>query len=285
MPISQFLRLRKTNSKDSQAENDMELNKVTEVKDSQSLGSLFTYDVVVPSANYALLSLLEISFRTTYPIFLSTPIDHGGLELPPRMIGKIMAIVGIFIGIFQICFFARINKRWGTKKVFMGGLASFLPAFALFPIISSLARQGYTLAVWVAIGLQIMFNVFWNSSFGLFIFQMISRFIDFPLSFVGAIFIFIAAASPSHASLGATVGFSQVCRLIDTTDHLLTLSQQTTVSFMRAVGPAAANSLFSLSVSEGYLGGNLVYYVLMFGAAISLFVGCLLPRHVKSTMC
>jgi len=278
MPISQFLELRKT----SQAENEMEPNKV---RDPQSLRSLLTYEVVVSSANYALLSLMEISFWTTYPIFLSTPISDGGLGLSSRVIGKIMSIFGIFIGIFQICFFARVNKRWGTKKVFMGGLASSLPAFALFPIISCLVRrQGYTLAVWVAMGLQVMFSVFWNTSFGLFILQMISDLIDFSLPlFVSAIFIFIAAASPSHASVGATVGFNQVCRLIDTTDHLLTLSQQRTVSSMRAIGPAAANPLFSLSVSKGYLGGNLVYYVLMFGAAASLFAGCFLPKHVKTT--
>jgi hypothetical protein len=184
MPISQFLGLRKINSNAGQTVNEMELNKVTEVRDPQSLPSLFTYEVVVSSVNYALLSLMEISFRTTYPIFLSTPIDDGGLGLSPRVIGKIMSIFGIFIGIFQICFFARIDKRWGTKKMFMGGLASSLPVFALFPIISSLARrQGYTLAVWVAMGLQIMFNVFWTTSLGLFNPQMISRFIDLSTLF------------------------------------------------------------------------------------------------------
>ena len=60
--------------------------------------------------------------------------------------------------------------------------------------------------------------------------------------------------------------------------------QQTTVSFMRAVGPAAASSLFSLSIAKGYLGGYLVYYALMFGVIISLMVGSLLPKRVGATI-
>jgi hypothetical protein len=170
MPISQFLGLRKANSKPIHAESDMDRNKIIEAEDSQSLGSLFTYDVVLSSANYALLSLVEISFRAIYPVFLSTPINLGGLGLPPRMIGKILSTRDLFIAIFQICFFARLDKRWGTKMVFMGGLVSSLPTFALFPIISSLVRhQGHSFAFWAAVGSQIMFTVFWNMSFGLFV--------------------------------------------------------------------------------------------------------------------
>ena len=169
MPITQFLGLRKTNSKAIHVESDMVGNKIIEAEDSHSLGSLFTYDVVVSSANYALLSLMEISFRTIYPVFLSTPISLGGLGLPPRIIGKILSTRDLCIAISQICFFARIDKRWGTKMVFMGGLVSSLPTFASFPIISTLARhQGHSFAFWAAVGSQIMFTVFWNMSFGSF---------------------------------------------------------------------------------------------------------------------
>ena len=170
MPVIQFFGLRKTNSNLSHAESDMDVNKIIEAEDSQSFGSLFTYEVVVSSANYALLSLMEISFRAIYPVFLSTPINLGGLGLPPRIIGKILSTRELFIAIFQICFFARIVKRWGTKKVFMGGLVSSLPAFALFPVISSLVKhQGHSFAFWAAVGSQVMFTVFWNVSFGVFI--------------------------------------------------------------------------------------------------------------------
>ena len=55
-----------------------------------------------------------------------------------------------------------------------------------------------------------------------------------------------------------------------------------TVSVMRAIGPAMANSLFSLSMEKGYCGGYLVYYVLLFLVSVSLYVGSLLPRHIHT---
>jgi hypothetical protein len=53
-----------------------------------------------------------------------------------------------------------------------------------------------------------------------------------------------------------------------------------TVSIMRAIGPAAANSLFSLSIEKNYLGGWLVYYVLMGIVGVSVMVASMLPRQI-----
>ena len=58
---------------------------------------------------------------------------------------------------------------------------------------------------------------------------------------------------------------------------------QTTVSLMRAIGPAMANSLFSLSMQKQYLGGNLVYYLLLIVVGIALGVASLLPSHMWMT--
>jgi hypothetical protein len=55
-----------------------------------------------------------------------------------------------------------------------------------------------------------------------------------------------------------------------------------TVSVMRAIGPASANSLYSLSIEKGYCGGYLVYYILMFLVIVSLYVGSLLPRRIRT---
>ena len=49
---------------------------------------------------------------------------------------------------------------------------------------------------------------------------------------------------------------------------------------MRAIGPAAANSLFSLSIEKGYLGGQLVYYILVVISGAALALGSRLPRHI-----
>lgn len=52
------------------------------------------------------------------------------------------------------------------------------------------------------------------------------------------------------------------------------------VSITRAFGPAVANSLFSLSMEKGYLGGSLVYVVLTGIVFVALALGSLLPRRL-----
>ena len=47
---------------------------------------------------------------------------------------------------------------------------------------------------------------------------------------------------------------------------------------MRAIGPAAANSLFSLSIEKGYLRGQLVYYVLVAISGASLALATRIPQ-------
>jgi len=53
-----------------------------------------------------------------------------------------------------------------------------------------------------------------------------------------------------------------------------------TVSVMRAIGPAATNSLFSISIGRMIMGGWLVYYILVGVVLVSLFVGSFLPRKL-----
>lgn len=87
--------------------------------------------------------------------------------------------------------------------------------------------------------------------------------LTFKSSYTGAVFIFITAAAPSRGTLGAVNGLAQM-----------------SVSVMRAIGPAAANSLFSLSIENNYLGGSLVYAVLICVACVSIAVGSMLPARV-----
>jgi ABC-type anion transport system duplicated permease subunit len=123
--------------------------------------------VVIAATNYASLSLVDITFRAIHPVFLATPVEMGGLGLAPPTIGKLLSVLGILNGILQVCFFAKIHDRWGSKRVFIGGLMSSFPAFALFPVINTLARkQGYSPAVWIAVGAQIGVFIILNVSYG-----------------------------------------------------------------------------------------------------------------------
>jgi len=77
--------------------------------------------------------------------------------------------------------------------------------------------------------------------------------------------MYISASAPNKASVGATNGLAQMI-----------------VSVMRVVGPAAANSAFSIGIEKQYLGGNMVYYVLAGLIWIAMGVGVLLPRCMWS---
>ena len=118
--------------------------------------------MIVASANYSCLSLVDIGFRTIQLLFLSTPIALGGLGLDPPTIGTIMSFYGVLHGIFVVLFFSRLTDRFGARGVYLVGVAAAVPCFSLFPIINLLARNsvehsgGLGTGVWVAVGLQVV---------------------------------------------------------------------------------------------------------------------------------
>jgi MFS family permease len=86
------------------------------------------------------------------PLFFAMPIAIGGLGLDPPTIGLTMGIYGASCGLFQGLFFSRIVRRFGERRVFMFGVSTFIPMFAMFPVISMFARQyGLCTPVWILI--------------------------------------------------------------------------------------------------------------------------------------
>ena len=121
----------------------------------------------IAAGNYASLSLVDIAFRAIQPVFLSTPINLGGLGMSTPTIGNLLAVQGILNGIFQVFFFARIHDHWGSKKTFITGICSVIPAFIMFPVSNALARtQGYSIAVLAAIALQTISGITIGLSYG-----------------------------------------------------------------------------------------------------------------------
>ncbi|KAJ7595446.1 member of major facilitator superfamily multidrug-resistance, DHA1 sub-family [Mycena floridula] len=236
VPLTQHLGLRSKASKESKAVRDKPV----------SLRSLLIAPVIIAGGNYACASFLDIAYRAIQPLFLSTPIELGGLGMTPSQIGRILAFYGLVNGIAQVCFFARIYKRLGPKNTFIFGISAAIPTFALFPVLSHLGRtRGVGLLVGVVIIVQTLLAMCLSFSYG-------------------SIFIYISGASPGPASFGATIGLCQM-----------------TVSVFRAIGPALANSLFSVSIQHSYMGGWMVYYVLLLIVVASLGAASFLPRRLQ----
>ncbi|KAG1887835.1 major facilitator superfamily domain-containing protein [Suillus subluteus] len=161
-----------------------------------------------------------------------------GLDTPA--IGTILAVQGTANGIMQILAFAKLHDIMGAKKLWLFAMTCALPMVALFPVLNTLARfSGVVQSIWYLVALQLALTSCTNFAYGVS-------------------FIYIAAASPNRASVGATNGFAQVI-----------------VSVLRAVGPAAANSAFSISIERQYLGGNLVYCVMEQMECFALLFGFL----------
>ena len=122
--------------------------------------------------NYALLALVDISFRALQPLFLSTSIALGGLGLDPPVIGTVMSFSGILNGVFIVFFFSRLTDYLGVKRVYMMGISASVPCFSLFPIINHLARKsiersgGLGAEVWAAVGLQVSMSVLVTMCYG-----------------------------------------------------------------------------------------------------------------------
>lgn len=122
---------------------------------------------MIAAAAYAGLSLVDISFRAIQPLFFSTPIANGGLGLDPPTIGKVLAFFGILNGLLNVFFFAKIHDRFGTKNVFMVGLAAAVPVFLMFPVLSTIAMsQGLNMTLWAGVSVQVVFSVLLNLSYG-----------------------------------------------------------------------------------------------------------------------
>ncbi|KAF8875933.1 major facilitator superfamily domain-containing protein [Infundibulicybe gibba] len=137
-----------------------------------------------------------------------------------------------------------------TMPIHIGGLG-FKPSTIGYimgvygVVMSSIAqRSGVNLVVWLGIAVLLSLMGFMEMAYG-------------------CISMYVMASSPNKRSLGATNGLAQMG-----------------TSLTRAIGPALATSLFSLSVEKNVLGGYAVYAVLCCISCLAAFLAMFLPEKV-----
>jgi len=212
------------------------------------LRQLFVYPVVIAIANYTTLEFLDLCYSALLPLFLTMPIEIGGLGLDPIRIGYVMGSNTILNATFLGLFFSPITNRYGERSVFIVAISAYVGVYALFPIISQCAKWfGLSIGVWMGIVTMLCLNTISNMAFG-------------------CICMIIISVTPNKRSLGITNGLAQ-----------------TTVSIARVLAPATATSMFSYSVERGILGGYGVYAVLFAMSCFAILLALRLPR--KATSC
>ncbi|CAE6344236.1 unnamed protein product [Rhizoctonia solani] len=208
---------------------------------SVSVRSVLTKRARAAIANYAFLAFSDITYLGLLPIVFAVSVENGGLGFTPRAIGLILGLQGIITGLVQVFFFAAIHRRLGSKKLYVTGYLCYSLLLLSLPIMHALAVMEMKRTIWVVLGLHIALSC--------------PAFMAFS-----CVAIYVNSSAPSKDSLGTLNGISQ-----------------TIISVIRAIGPAAATSLFSLSIEKNILGGNFVYAVLL---GISL-IGVYASRWLK----
>ncbi|KAH8813725.1 major facilitator superfamily domain-containing protein [Flagelloscypha sp. PMI_526] len=233
-----------------------------------SLKDLLTFPVLISSGNYVALALIDIFNLALLPLFCYSDVENGGLGLPPNSIGKVMAVYGISVGLLQFFFFSRVLRALGERTLFLCSISMFAVLYILYSLTSIVVRKfGFGIIVYVLVGVMLLTmavadmayssflptsseRVFWNSR-------------PFLYLYICSVFMFVTSSPPNKRVLGATFGLSQ-----------------TAVSVIRAIGPATATSLFSLSLSHNILGGHFVYVVGLIMSVFSFGLGMQLPSKV-----
>ncbi|KAJ7192562.1 major facilitator superfamily domain-containing protein [Mycena pura] len=209
----------------------------------QPLRKLLTFPILISVSNYIALAFLSVCMRALLPLVFAMPLAIGGLGLPPAKIGAILSVQSVAVVVFQLLFFARFIRRFGARRVMIGGMSMYLFIFALFPIISiSVQASGRTPIVWALVVCLLMFSVIQSMSYG-------------------AVYMFLAASAPKN-SRGTVNGLGQ-----------------TSVSVARAIGPALSTSLFSLSVERNLLGGHAIYAVFFAMSVCAVILATHLPAE------
>ncbi|KAI9611350.1 hypothetical protein KEM48_004500 [Puccinia striiformis f. sp. tritici PST-130] len=227
---------------------------VTEPKPKFS--ALFTPTVISVLLGSLLVFFQMSSLATLIPLFAYTRFEDGGLGLNLRQMGTALTTNGFAAVIVQTATFPYLQRRWGTMKLFRSVLLIWPTVFVLLPLVrwlveekreSSGTEAGSKVAM---IGLIFVLAV---KSFG-------------KMSIV-CITLLVNSAAPSASTFGALNGLAQSCS-----------------ELARTFAPFITGAIFSISIKEHYLNGNLIWLCGLLLSCLTLFFAQIIkiqPKQIR----
>ncbi|KAJ5901644.1 Major facilitator superfamily domain general substrate transporter [Penicillium taxi] len=183
---------------------------------------VFTRQIIFTIVAYGILAYHSVSFDQLMPVFLSTPESNdkvqlplkftGGLGLPTKTIGFMLAVQGIYSMVAQLWLFPFVVKNFGTLRTFRFVLLVWPPLYLAVPYLILLPAALQMPAVYLALISKITLQV-----------------IAFP-----ATSILLANSAPSKV-LGTING-----------------AAASTASLSRAFGPTITGFLHAKGLANGY---------------------------------
>ncbi|KAI9001565.1 MFS general substrate transporter, partial [Trametes punicea] len=216
--------------------------------DAVGLRTILIPRVLYPILNYGFVALIDQAATVLVPLMYSTSIDLGGLGFDSFTIGVIQGVGGFVGGVVQIFTFPYMHRKFGSKKLYICSYSMYLIIFSTFPLNSFVTKRAGQVggATWALVAVQ------WAA--------YVASYMTW-----GCIFIYISDAAPNKKALGITNGLAQ-----------------TTASTVRAIAPALASSLFSVTLERHLAAGTLVYWVLCGITVAGLVASRWLPAKLRT---
>ncbi|KAI1313327.1 major facilitator superfamily transporter [Xylaria venustula] len=180
--------------------------------------------------NYGHVMLLAFAYTAVVPVFWATSIDLGGLGFSPLQISLFMALTGLSQAIWLLIFFPPLQHRLGTNGIMRICGAAYPFFLGSMPILNAVLRlhtQPGNTAFWV------LAPIFLSLGPGV------------SMAFTGAQ-LALNDVSPSHETLG-----------------MLNALALTLTSGLRSFSPALFSSLFAIGAGSQFLGGYLIWIILV----------------------
>lgn len=223
-------------------------------RQSLPVRKMWTKNVLLVLLVTAIFDFQMGGFANLWLLFLSSPRADpknarfkgafhftGGLAFPPSLIGRAMAILGLFGVCLQFSLYPTLSGRWGLLRSFQASIVLFPLAYFLAPYLSLLPSS--TAAPAPASGFWI-----WAGISAVIFLQVAARTFALP-----ATIILLNNASPHPSVLG--------------TIHGLGSSASST---FRTIGPIAAGRLFGIGLQREVIG--LAWWAITAISVLGVFV-------------